>query len=212
MAAGFARRVAIAAVMLTALAAPGVGQAQETVEEVIQAFKSGRLVQMGPVSTLLLGGMVDHLTSRCGSELSLSSGDRARLADFMSMAATRAVIGARYADPSLAEGMKSQLSGTAVYGMGGRMVGEMPCGDSASYVLRHIRQSIDSERGGGGRFVDSCASIHDRERCSCLAEIGQSVFPNFRNSEYSHDAVYGIIQANPMLGFQIAFKCRIVNY
>lgn len=196
------------------LASSAVG-AQEThpsIAEIIDGFRNLTPIPMTPKSTLILGGIADHLLTRCSNDLSLSTAERLRLADFVSTAATRAAIGGRYSDPDLGRGIGDQMGGMAVYATGGQMVQGVPCGEDASGFLKHIVSSVNAQRDEGGRFVSTCTPVHGVTKCQCLAEIGQSVFPGFQSAEYSRDAVYGVIQANPFLGLMVAGKCGIVNY
>lgn len=195
-------------------AAPLPASAEGNLKEIVSDFFQRKPMRMGPKSVLLLGGMADHLTSRCKGGLSLTAAERVRIAGFMTTATTRATVGGRYSDPNLGRGIDSQVSGMVIYAGGGKLVEKVDCGEPATLVLRRIVEVVDSQRRDrqARDFVRTCTPIHDARRCACLAELGEAVFPNFRDRSYSRGVVYGIIQGNPLLGFQIALRCGIVNY
>lgn len=186
--------------------------AEPSVEEIAIAALTGQTVEMGPKATLVLGGMVDHLATRCSNRINVPADDAVILTQFVQRAAIRAALGDRYSDPDLGRGIQSQISGTAVYGAGGSAVSELDCGPKVDRVLRNIAEIISQSSATASRFVDTCASRHDERRCACLADIGQSVMPGFRDRAYSSAAVQQIIQRNPFLGLMITMQCGITRY
>ena len=179
---------------------------------IIASVLAGRPVPMGPKSTLLLGGMADNITTRCKGRINIPYADRSTIASFLLTAATRASVGGRYKDPDLGRALGSQTSGFAVYGFGGRSVSGLRCGPATDRVLRTIARSVAKGKSAGGRYVESCARTHGRKKCACVAEIGQTLDPNFRNRSYTRRSIKWIIESNPFLGMQLAFKCGIGNY
>ncbi len=206
------RRIAIAATVAILSCWPLPSLAEKSISGMLTDFIEGRSVEFGPKGTLLFGGVTDHLMSRCGGDLSLTTSERVRLVDFMTTAATRASLGGRYSDPDLGKGVGSQVGGMAIYALGGSQAKGVQCGASATAVLKRIAGNLAAQRTKSSRFVESCKPFHGASRCGCLAEIGQSVFPGFRDRSYSRDAVYGIIQSNPLHGLMITMKCGIMEY
>lgn len=206
--------IAAALALLAAMgAAPERAEAREAnAGAIIAATLAGRTVAMGPKSTLLLGGMADHILTRCKGRISIPMKDRMTVAGFMTTAATRASVGGRYKDPDLGRSIGSQVSGFAVYGFGGQSVKRLRCGRATDQVLRTIARSVAKEGRRAGRYVETCARHHGKRKCACVAGIGQTLDPNFRDRAYTRRSIKWIIESNPFLGLQVAFKCGIGNY
>ncbi|MEO0822917.1 MAG: hypothetical protein AAF074_21135 [Pseudomonadota bacterium] len=207
------RSVLTALALALGIAGTAAGEAgAQSVRDTFKAMQKGEVVRLTPKSTLVLGGVADNLLARCKGRISLNGPERLRVADFLSLAATRAAVGGRYSDPDLGRALGDQFTGLALYSAAGQAARKIQCGRPATAVLRYIVKVADGTGQSAGRFLESCSPVHGAGRCRCLVKIGQSINPRFADGPYSRRAVYGIIQANPFLGLQVAMKCGIVNY
>ncbi len=164
---------------------------------------------------LFMGGLADHLLSNCS--LNLSGSERQRLTGFVVSNAIVGAFGKRYSDPNLIEALGSAASGRQIYAIGGLFAKEIGCQTPvATTMAKNVVKALDGRSGGSSSgpstFMRTCAPIHGEQSCACLADIASAVHGNVHGSYYDRDLIYGLIQANPFLGFQIGLQCRIVNY
>lgn len=62
-------------------------------------------------------------------------------------------------------------------------------------------------------FIRTCSDGKlNNTQCTCLARIAISIMPDIHSQPYSQRLVYGLMERNPLLGFQIIGMCGISNY
>lgn len=180
--------------------------------DIANKISTGDPFQFSDVSYLFTGGVAYELLSNCS--VAANGTAKSEVATFAYAAAQRAMLGNQYSNPNLAETLGSQAGGQAVFVAGGLSARAFNC-DGAGQIIEHIGHIVRSNRGDGGgataAFVSSCSPIHGKTSCECLARLGSAVYPNIYQKSYSREIVRGIIEGNPLLGFQI-MACGISNY
>lgn len=182
-------------------------------EREAEMISQGRPFTFTDETYLFTGGVAYVLLSEC--RLSVGAADRMEAATFAQAASQRAMIGNQYANPDLRKTLGSQAHGQAFFAAGAAAAQATGC-EGAGVLVENIaaivRSNRQGESGGEAAFIASCAPIHDRGRCECLARTGSAVHPNIYQMRYSQQLVYSILQGNPLLGIQIMAQCGIVNY
>ncbi len=183
--------------------------------QILTTVAAGKTVEMSPDSTIVLGGAADTLTTQCGIA-GLTVEERLQLTTFIRTAATRMAVGDRYADPSLGKAVGSQMSGGQYYAAAGVAAKRsIPCGTSSTRFLKTVVRSITESRASGakGQFVASCSrSSLSAQQCSCLLETASTIYPNLASSTYDRSIISSVMQANPIIGFQLIARCGIGDY
>jgi hypothetical protein len=55
-------------------------------------------------------------------------------------------------------------------------------------------------------------SYLDESKCRCAADVAGSLDPEIRQRTYSRDVLYNLVNANPALGANLAYRCGIGDH
>jgi hypothetical protein len=180
-----------------------------------KAIVRGEAFTFTDASFLFTGGMASELLEACA--LDLSAADRAEIAAFVYAVSQQAMMGNDYGNPDLSEALSDQLSSGAAFAAGIETARQAGCSEPlattiAGNILGLVRANRSGPDGGEPPFLGSCGTVFSGPQCACLAQLGSAVYTDIYQMTYSRDVIAGIIQANPLLGLQVAMVCGISEY
>jgi len=185
--------------------------------ELLYSLDVGCMRIMTEREQVFTAGMSKYFLEQCAHPKDLSK--RNRLINFVAASSVVAVTGSRYADPNIIVSTRSQVENSTLYTLGSAAAEEIGCNEISERLATNIVAYLDETALGtpdGPNYVDGCvaryAGQYDRSQCECLAHVGRAVFPDIHSQAFSPSSIKAIIDGGPLLGFQIAFMCGIVEY
>ena len=188
--------------------------AQFMFPQLLSALDRSCLTTLDAKEQLFVAGLTQHFLENC----KVPTQHRLKLQKFLTSSSLVGAIGGQYGNKDLGAGLGDQTASGTVYAAGASVAKEMGCQDATRLtngVLAYLDRTA-SGNGQGAKYVKGCVQYYggqySEQQCQCVADIGQSLYPNIHSLEFSRDSIASIIQRNPFVGLQIAGQCRIGNY
>lgn len=185
--------------------------------ELLYSLDAGCMRVMTEREQVFTAGMSKYFLEQCAHPTDVSK--RNRLISFVAASSVVAVTGSRYADPDIIVSTRSQVENSTLYTLGSAAAEEIGCNEISERLASNIVAYLDETalgRPDGPNYVDGCVARYtgqyDRSQCECLAHVGRTVFPDIHSQAFAPSSIKAIIDRGPLLGFQIAFMCGIVEY
>jgi hypothetical protein len=189
---------------------PAVTGLPADAERVFKALSEGKPLTLDGSTTPFLAGMAASMLERCG--LPKDGGARIRLQAFTASSAISSLMGSDYSNPNIGTALGSAARQQALFAAGAIVTGQIGCGPVLDGLGMRIAEIVKANSAQGSRFVDTCASVHGKASCTCLANLARPVIPDIAGRTYHRNDIDELIKRNPMTGLMVAISCGISRY